>query len=168
MKVAWQCVVLPAGGLCAGPVKIRAWPRIRFKVQRIRSSWLRLAQGPESVLGTCTINILPAHSACRNPVTCWRWGLRGEREPCGPDAVLLSGCSLLCRTAGLLVTVILTLRCVGDEIWGTRDHCFRTVGFGQAAVPMRVLSVLSVPPVPWFLFIYLRADLSLTVLGPGY
>lgn len=66
-------------------------------------------------------------------------------EPCGSEADLVSGCSLLCRTAGLLVTVNLTLRCVGDETWGTRDHCFRAVGFGQPAVPMRVLAV---PPVP--------------------
>lgn len=89
------------------------------------------------------------------------WEERGG-EPCGSEAVLVSRCSLLCRTAVLLVTVNLSLRCVGDETWGTRDHCFRAVGFGQPAVP---LWVLSVPLVPWFVFIYLRADLPLACLG---
>lgn len=124
------------------------------------SGWLRAQQlfwGSAQL----TFSQRPAPAGIQSRAGGGAWEERGG-EPCGSEAGLFSGFSVLCRTAGFLVTVNLTLRCVDDGIWGTRDRCFRAVGFGQPAVPMRVLSV---PPVPWFVLIYLRANLPLACLG---
>lgn len=84
------------GAVCRRPVRrtredpcLASYPVQSTSAHAARGSgWLRAQQ---LFWGSAQLTFSPAPSACRNPVTCWRWCLGGERR----RGLWVRGCPVL-------------------------------------------------------------------------